>query len=137
MVLAAVAMVGVAGCARPIQLTSQLSSTQEVPPTGSAGTGMFTGTYYPSTRALDYNLTYGGLTGPATAAHLHGPAMPGQNAGVVVPFTVTATPMPAPVSGSATLTDAQAADLMAGKWYANVHTMQNPNGEIRGQVIHN
>ena len=39
-----------------------------------------------------------------------------------------------PVEGSATLTDAQAADLMAGKYYVNIHTAANPGGEIRGQV---
>ena len=120
-----------------MQLVAQLNGAQEVPPSSSSGTGSFTGTYWPSTRALDYNLTYSNLTGPATAAHLHGPAVPGQNAGVVVPFPVTATPMPAPINGSATLTNAQAADLLAGRWYANIHTQQFPNGEIRGQVSHN
>ena len=39
------------------------------------------------------------------------------------------------MQGSATLTDGQMADLMAGKWYANVHTAANPAGEIRGQMV--
>ena len=39
-----------------------------------------------------------------------------------------------PVEGSATLTDAQAADLAAGRYYINIHTAANPGGEIRGQV---
>jgi hypothetical protein len=64
-------------------------------------------------------------------AHFHGPAEPGKNAGVAVPIPGTASPM----NGSATLTDAQAADLMAGKWYVNVHTAENKGGEIRGQVL--
>ncbi|MGN6102228.1 MAG: CHRD domain-containing protein [Devosia sp.] len=38
------------------------------------------------------------------------------------------------MKGHATLTAAQVADLEAGKWYFNVHTAKNPNGEIRGQV---
>jgi hypothetical protein len=56
--------------------------------------------------------------------------MPGENAGVVVPMTGSLT---SPIRGKATLTAAQAADLMAGKWYVNLHTAANPNGEIRGQ----
>ena len=44
-------------------------------------------------------------------------------------------PKPAcPIDSMATLTDAQAADLEAGKWYFNIHTAANPGGEIRGTV---
>ena len=42
--------------------------------------------------------------------------------------------MNSPITGTATLTPAQAADLAAGKWYVNLHTAANPGGEIRGQV---
>ena len=42
--------------------------------------------------------------------------------------------MAAPLNGSATMTDAQAKDLLAGKDYVNVHTAKNPGGEIRGQI---
>jgi hypothetical protein len=45
------------------------------------------------------------------------------------------SPAASPVKGSATLSEAQAADLMAGKYYFNVHTAANPGGEIRGQVV--
>lgn len=72
-----------------------------------------------------------GLSGPATAAHFHGPASAGANAGVVVPFANAASP----IEGQATITAAQAADLMAGRWYANIHTAANPGGEIRGQML--
>jgi hypothetical protein len=71
------------------------------------------------------------LSGPASAAHFHGPAAPGQNAGVIVPF-----PNPeSPIRGEATLTEAQAADLLAGRWYVNVHSRAHPGGEIRAQVV--
>jgi hypothetical protein len=55
----------------------------------------------------------------------------GSNAGVVVPFP---NPISSGMEGSSTLTAAQAADYLAGKWYVNVHTAANKGGEIRGQV---
>jgi CHRD domain len=97
----------------------------------STGKGAGTFTYDAATHTLSYNVTYEGLSGPATAAHIHGPADPGQNAGPVVPFANPASP----IVGTATLTDAQAADLAAGKWYVNVHTGANRGGEIRGQIV--
>jgi hypothetical protein len=96
----------------------------------STGKGMGTFTYDPATMDLTYNVTYEGLTGPAVAAHIHGPADPGQNAGPVVPFP-TAT---SPITGTAKLTAAQAAELAAGRYYVNVHTGANRGGEIRGQI---
>ncbi len=96
----------------------------------SSGKGTGTFTYDPSTHVLTYNVTYEGLSGPAAAAHIHGPAGPGENAPPVVPFANAASP----ITGTATLTDTQAADLAAGKWYVNVHTAANRGGEIRGQI---
>jgi hypothetical protein len=43
------------------------------------------------------------------------------------------SPVTSPLQGSATLTDAQAADLQAGRWYVNIHTAANPGGEVRGR----
>lgn len=97
----------------------------------SSGKGAGTFTYDPATHMLTYNVTHEGLTGPAMAAHIHGPADPGANAPPVVPFASATSP----ISGTATLTDAQAADLAAGKWYVNVHTAANRGGEIRGQIV--
>lgn len=99
----------------------------------STGKGAGEFTYDPATRTLTYNVTYEGLTGPGVAAHIHGPADPGQNAGPVVPFPNAASP----ITGTATLTEAQAAELAAGKYYVNVHTAANKGGEIRGQIVAN
>ncbi len=110
-----------------------LSSAAEVPANASAGTGNLEASFDKASSVLKWKLSYTGLTGPATMAHFHGPAMPGANAGVAVPFPSAASP----AEGQATLTPAQAADLVAGKWYVNVHTAQNPGGEIRGQVLAN
>ena len=115
-----------------IDFQATLSGKSEVPPTTSAGSGDVLATLDTSSKKLSYTMTYYGLTGPATAAHFHGPAAAGANAGVVVPI---GTNPASPTSGSATLTDAQMKDLMAGQWYANVHTAANKGGEIRGQLM--
>ncbi|WP_426441765.1 CHRD domain-containing protein [Bradyrhizobium genosp. P] len=120
-----------AGPAFAEKLKATLNGKSEVPPNTTAGTGTADIDYDAATKKLTWKLTYSGLTGPATAAHFHGPAEPGKNAGVAVAIPNAGT---SPVDGSATLTDAQAADLLAGKYYVNVHTAANPGGEIRGEV---
>jgi CHRD domain len=120
-----------AGPAFAETMKATLDGKSEVPANTTAGTGTADINYDPATKKLTWKLTYSGLTGPATAGHFHGPAEPGKNAGVAVAIP-NATSSPA--EGSATLTDAQAADLEAGKYYVNVHTAANPGGEIRGQV---
>ena len=125
--LALGATVALAGPAFAEKMKATLDGKSEVPPNTSAATGSADIDY----DAASKKLTYSGLSGPATAAHFHGPAEAGKNAGVAVAIP-NATSSPA--EGSATLTDAQAADLVAGKYYVNVHTAANPGGEIRGQV---
>jgi CHRD domain len=126
-------------CAGPataatVNLKADLKSADEVPPNPSAGSGSVTATFDTDSKMLTWKGTYSGLTGPATAAHFHGPAEPGKNAGVVVPVFTAATAK-SPFEGSMALDDAKAADLLAGKLYFNVHTETNKGGEIRGQVI--
>jgi len=120
-----------AGPAFADKMKATLDGKSEVPPNSSAASGTADVDYDSASKKLSWKLTYSGLSGPATAAHFHGPAEPGKNAGVAIPITNTASGS----EGSATLTDAQAADLMAGKYYVNVHTEANKGGEIRGQVM--
>ena len=120
----------VAARAETLMFHATLTAAAEVPPKTSGGTGKLEATLDTDSKTLHYTVTYSGLTGPATAAHFHGPAMAGANAGVAVPIKDPASGAKA----SAVLTDAQIADLEAGKWYVNVHTAANPAGEIRGQV---
>ncbi len=131
--LAAVFSVGwlSAASAATINFSTTMSSASEVPPKTSAGTGDALASLDTATKTLTYTVTFQNLTGPATAAHFHGPAAAGTNSGVAVPLGNNPT---SPIHGSAKLTDAQIADLRAGKWYVNVHTAANPGGEIRGQV---
>lgn len=126
---AAIAFAGPALAADKMKAT--LDGKSEVPPNTSAGTGKADLEYDAASKKLSWTVTYSGLSGPATAAHFHGPAEAGKNAGVAIAIPNATS---SPVTGSATLTDAQAADLVAGKYYINIHTAANPGGEIRGQV---
>ncbi len=114
---------------------ADLKGASEVPPNATTGSGTVTVTFDPATKQLTWSGSYSGLTGPVTAAHIHGPAEPGKNAGVVLWLSEKGKPFPSPFKGSATLTDAQGADLMAGQYYINVHTAANPGGELRGQLV--
>ena len=114
-----------------VALSTQLKAGNEVPPNASQGTGMVDAVLNKDTNLLRWKVSYSGLSGPATAAHFHGPAAAGANAGVVLPWS---SPISSPMEGSATLTAGQVADLMAGRWYANIHTAANPGGELRGQI---
>jgi hypothetical protein len=109
-----------------------LNGASEVPPTTSSATGTATATLDTATRKLTWDVTYSGLSGPAMAAHIHGPAEPGKNAGVVVPLTGS---LQSPIQGSRILTPAQVANLEAGKYYVNVHTGANKGGAIRGPLL--
>jgi hypothetical protein len=115
-----------------------MNGASEVPPTTSSGTGTATVTYDDATKQVTWSGTFTGLTGPVTAAHIHGPADPGKNAGVIVVLSQKDVPFTSPFQGSATLAadkaTALSAALSAGQAYVNVHTAANPGGEIRGQL---
>jgi hypothetical protein len=117
--------------AETVNFKADLKGSEEVPPNNSSGTGNVTATYDTQSKRLTWRGTVTGMTGNATAAHFHGPAEPGKNAGVLVPTPGVTT---GPFEGSATLTDEQAQHFMAGRTYYNVHTAANPGGELRGQV---
>ncbi|BBO07734.1 MULTISPECIES: CHRD domain-containing protein [Bradyrhizobium] len=117
--------------AEVVKLQADLKGSNEVPPNGSSGSGKAEAAFDTQTKVLTYTITFANLTGPAMGAHFHGPSDAGKNAGIALPFKTVQSP----IQGSATLTDAQAADLLAGKWYANIHTAANPGGELRGQMM--
>ena len=134
---ATVSVVAISGCGMMNQssdmttFTTQLRGGNEVPPVTSSGGGSVDAVFNKNTNLLRWKVNYAGLSGPATAGHFHGPAAIGANSGVALPWP---NPLSNPMEGSATLTAAQAADLMAGRWYANIHTAANPGGEVRGQM---
>ncbi|MDX8453853.1 CHRD domain-containing protein [Mesorhizobium sp. VK9D] len=116
--------------AETMKFKATLDGSQQNPPVTTKGKGTATLTFDTTSKKLSWNVKYSGLSGPAVAAHIHGPADKGANADPVIPFEK----LKSPIKGSATLTDAQAADLEAGKYYVNVHTAKNKDGEIRGQI---
>lgn len=129
---AAVAAGSLSAHAATVALKAQLSGANEVPAKESKGAGEVTATFDTDTNELKYHVVYSGLSGPASAAHFHGPAGEGVNAKPQVPVK---SPFDSPVDGTATITAEQAKDLLDGKWYFNLHTAANPGGEIRGQVV--
>ena len=104
--------------------------------TGSPGTGVLDITLDDVSGAVTWTGSFSGLLAGVSVAHVHGPALPTQNAGVV--FGTTITPGPGGLSGTtvgaAGVTAGQVADMLAGLTYWNVHSSFAPGGEIRGQI---
>ena len=128
---AAALLAGAPVMAETMNMKADLTGASEVPPVTTSAKGSVTATYDTASKKLSWKGTVSGLSGDVTAAHFHGPAETGKNAGVLVPAPGVKT---GAFEGSATLTDDQAKALMAGQTYFNVHTAANPQGEVRGQV---
>ena len=130
--LSVLAAANSAAVAETITYKAALDAKNQPTPNDSKGTGTAEVTFDTTSKTLSWTINFDGLTGPATMAHFHGPAAAGANAGVALMIGANPT---APAKGTATLTDAQAADLQGGRWYINIHTAANRGGEIRGQVV--
>jgi hypothetical protein len=117
--------------AETIHYKATLTGAAETPPTDSKGTGTLAATFDTDTKKLEWTVDYSGLTGPAIAAHFHGPAPVGKPAPIEVPLKA---PLDSPMKGSAILTDSEAKDLTDGNVYFNIHTAEHKPGEIRGQM---
>ncbi|GAA4372159.1 CHRD domain-containing protein [Hymenobacter koreensis] len=115
--------------AQTTALTATLNGMQEVPANNSTGTGTFSGTLNKTTREFTYRIEFQGLTANPTAGHFH-QAVPGSNGPVVYPLGG----LTSPITGKITLTEAEAAKLLAGEFYANLHTAAFTGGEIRGNI---
>lgn len=110
-----------------------LEGAQEVPPVATAATGSGTVVINTATNTYTYNITYSGLSSNENNAHIHGMAARGASAGPLVTL-----PAGSGTSGSKsgvwTYAEGQEADILAGRTYINVHTVNNGGGEIRAQV---
>lgn len=114
-----------------VKFSATLDGLQQVPAVVTDGKGTIEATFDKTNNLLKWKVVYAGLSGPARAAHFHGNAAPGQNAGVVLGFKSAESP----IEGEATVTSEQATNLLSGKWYVNVHTAKNPGGEIRAHMM--
>lgn len=113
-----------------------LSGDQEVPAKTTGATGTMNVSYDKNTKMLAISASWQNLSGDPAAAHIHGPAAKGKNAGVVVDFHDNVTSATGNFSRSVSVDGISIKEdsLLAGYYYFNIHTAQNPAGEIRGQI---
>lgn len=119
-----------------IPVSGTLSGTQEVPANASTATGSVVGSYETQSGLLAIKVTYSGLTANATAAHIHR-APAGSNGRVIIDFGSLGFNFGATsgrFSKIISLTPEQAADLVAGNLYVNIHNASFPGGELRAQL---
>ena len=128
-----------------VTYTSTMSAANEKPsPNASTATG--TATYTLKGNTLSFVVTVSGLTGPATASHIHVGAASVAGA-VIVPFVTGSVQSGNVASGTIDLSstisngtstisgDSLKVLLNNGNAYTNVHTAANGGGEIRGQIV--
>jgi len=108
-------------------LVATINGAQQVPANNSTATGSFAGVYTSSDKKLTYTVTFQGIS--PTSAHIHAGA-PGTNGAVAIPFAS----LTSPITGTVTLTDEQASQLLNNGMYVNMHTNAYSNGEIRGDI---
>ena len=125
----ALAGLTLAAPAQEICLTAVFDGGQEVPANGSPGRGTAVFRMDPAANTIDYQMTFEGLTAAETAAHIHGFAAPGSNAGLLVTL-----PPGAHKTGVWNYAEADEANILAGLTYVNIHSTAFTAGEIRGQI---
>lgn len=128
---------GSGALALKIPIQASLTGGGEVPPNDSVAKGVMQGTFDTDTNALEWTVTYSGLSTAPIGAHFHGPISylgltPEENAPIQVG---TPGALASPFHGVSKIDDTQAKDLKDGRWYFNLHSKKFPAGEIRGPVV--
>jgi hypothetical protein len=95
-----------------------LEGAQEVPVNSAPATGSGTAVVDPNVNTIALNLAFTGLSSSVTMAHLHGPAARGVGAGIKIAINQAS-----PISQTVTYDEADEADILAGLWYVNIHTV--------------
>jgi len=122
------------GFAEGIWLRAQLRGDNEVPPVNSPGKGEAEVLVDTASHEIRWSLKFQDLTAPLSATHFHGPSGSGGNAPILVPIANKLDRSGA-IDGKASVNEQQIQDMLAGRWYINVHTPAFPSGEIRGQLF--
>lgn len=110
--------------------TGTFTGSAEVPAVTTNATGNVTFVINSSTKMGMLTLNFTGLSSDQIGAHIHGPAVMGENAAVLIPL-----PNGQLNNHQITLTEEQFGFLNAGKLYVNIHSNNFPNGEIRAQLM--
>lgn len=112
-----------------------IDGLQEVPPVATPGSGQATITLDTVTGDVNVSGTFSALIGTTTAAHVHGLAGPGVNAGVLFALTIDLGASSGTFSGASTLSAPNIQGMLDGLTYINIHSTFRPGGEIRGQIV--
>jgi hypothetical protein len=115
--------------------TAVINGAQETPAVASPSQGVAFLTFDKDNSDLCYAISYSALGGTELVAHFHGPAAPGQPAGILHEISPSPSPLGSPKNGCVTLTKDEAKLLAKGLLYINIHSTLAPGGEIRGQVL--
>ncbi|HUQ65999.1 MAG TPA: CHRD domain-containing protein [Flavitalea sp.] len=113
-----------------------ITNSQEVSATPSDASGTMNVSYDKTTKMLTLSATWANLSSDPVAAHIHGPAPRGQNAGVKVDFHDNVSTASGTFNRIITVDESSIKEdsLLKGFYYLNIHTPANPGGEIRGQI---
>jgi CHRD domain len=119
----------------PYTISGNGNGSQVVPSAGGSGTGTLSGTYTPSSRQLVYTANWNGLTDVPTAGGFYNASAGMNGLAVSTPWAFSGGSAElGSTSGTVTLTEAQAQDLISGNWYYTYGTATYPGGEVRGQI---
>ena len=116
--------------AEVVKYKATLDGSQQSPPVTTKGKGTATFTFDTAKKKLSWNVKYSGLSGPATAAHIHA-GRPGRSGAVLIPLCA---PCRTGATGTVAVPAAAMQAVLSGATYVNVHTKKNPGGEVRGQL---
>jgi CHRD domain/FG-GAP-like repeat len=122
-----------AATARAEVFIAYLNGAQQVPAAATSATGYARVIVNEQAGTLTFTVVFNNLTSAQTLSHIHAPGAIGVNAAVVIDFGAVGGTS-GTISGTRSITPTQLAQIRAHQGYVNVHSVNFPNGEIRGQL---